>query len=312
MNKLLIISDNASEYASYLQDYDLPCVEICVARNMDAAESFIDQANIILGKPAMTAPLLERATKLEWLQSTFAGIEPFCAAGLRNDYILTGVKDVFGPLMSEYVFAYLLALERHLFSTRDNQHKKLWQAIPYRSLSELTIGICGLGSIGQAIANTAAHFRMRVLGLSRSATPVPSIDEVFATSEITDFASQVDYLVVVLPGTPQTTGLINREVFQAMSTESVLVSVGRGASIDEASLTRAMRNRDIRAAVLDVFNTEPLSKDSPLWEMDNVFITPHNAAISFASDIAAIFQQNYHRFISGQPLNYVIDFKRGY
>ena len=312
MHKLLILSDNAPEYARHLAEFELPGLEIYVARDEQQAIPLLDQADIILGKPALTAPLLDRATKLEWLQSTFAGVEPLCASGLRADYTLTGVKDVFGPLMSEYVFAYILALERHLFTTRDNQFSQHWRAIPYRGLSEITIGICGLGSIGRAIVGTAAHFQMHVLGLSRSGSAVPAVERVFAVGDIAELAGQVDYLVVVLPDTRETRGLIDRAVLQALRPSSVLINVGRGSSVDEQALIDALRQGRLRAAVLDVFQQEPLPGDSPLWALDNVYITPHNAAVSFARDIVRIFERNYRRFVSAEPLQYVIDFERGY
>lgn len=312
MNKLLVLSDNAEEYKSFLLEKNLPDLAISVALNSEEAQPFLSQTNIILGNPELVAPVINHAPKLEWVQSVFAGIEPFCKAGQRTDYLLTGVKDIFGPLMSEYVFSYILANERKVFEARNYQEQKKWKRLPYRSLSDLTIGVCGLGSIGQKIAETAAHFRMRVLGLSRTAKYFSSVDKVYSPSEICELAEQVDYLVVVLPNTVKTQCMINQEVLQALGSESILINVGRGSVVDEQALIKAIDNKTISGAVLDVFHTEPLPSDSPLWTFDNVFITAHNSAVTFPKDIASLFSLNYQLFNKKRPLKYVIDFYRGY
>jgi phosphoglycerate dehydrogenase-like enzyme len=122
----------------------------------------------------------------------------------------------------------------------------------------------------------------------------------------------LDYLVLVLPRTAATTGLINYEALKKMKPSAVIINVGRGNVIVAADLIRALKNRLIRAAVLDVFEEEPLPADSPLWGLTNAFITPHNSALSFPRDIIQIFYQNYQRFLENKPLYYVVDFKRGY
>lgn len=312
MNKLLVLSDNAEEYVCFLLEKNLPDLAISVALNSKKAQPFLSQTNIILGNPELVASVIQNAPKLEWVQSTFAGIEPFFKAGRRTDYLLTGVKDIFGPLMSEYVFSYILAIERKVFQARNYQQQIKWKRLPYRSLSDLTIGVCGLGSIGQEIAQTAAHFRMRVLGLSRTAKHFSLAEKVYGPNEICQLAEQVDYLVVVLPNTLETQSMINQEVLQALGSEAILINVGRGAVVDEQALIQALDNKTIGGAVLDVFNTEPLSSDSPLWTFDNVFITAHNSAVTFPDDIANLFSLNYHQFINKRALKYVIDFNRGY
>lgn len=312
MNKLLIISNNAEQYAIELGKRDLPELEISICDGTACSESLIREANIILGQPALVAGVLERAENLEWVQSSFAGIEPLCHPGLRTDYTLTGVKGVFGPLMSEYVFAYILALERNLFAIRANQKQKTWREIPYRSLAGLTIGLCGLGSIGRHIASTAAHFNMRVLGLSRSAAQTPSVEMVFGPSEINAFVSQLDYLVVVLPNTASTKGIISDAVIRNLRRSAVLINVGRGTAVDESALAEALREGRLRAAVLDVFHTEPLPEDSPFWQLENAYVTPHNSAFTFPKDIIDIFCDNYRRYRSGEPLKFKVDFDRGY
>lgn len=312
MNHLLILSDNAEEYAQALGRLDLPDLEVSISDGSDCSDAVVRDANIILGRPDLVVKLLGQAQRLEWVQSTFAGIEPFCAPDLRRDYLLTGVKGVFGPLMSEYVFGYILALERNLFLIRENQKKALWVKPPYRSLAGLTIGILGLGSIGRHLALTAAHFQMRVFGLSRTAAPVPHVERVFGPQDMAAFTRPLDYLVAALPNTPLTRNLIDADVFESLPPSAVLINVGRGNAVDEDALATALRDGSLRAAVIDVFEAEPLPANSPLWKLDNAYVTPHNAAVAFPKDIVPIFCDNYDRFRSGEPLKYLIDLERGY
>lgn len=312
MNTLLILDSDAPTYVAALKERKFADLAIHSAIDPDAARDHIEQADIILARPAYAAPLLERAKKLRWLQSTFAGIEPLCSEGLRTDYILTGVKDVFGRLMSEYVFAYILARERSLLETRLNQDNKKWAPIPYQSLENLTIGIIGLGSIGTSIAATADHFGMQVLGMKRTHDKVDTVNQLFLPSEKSAFLPLVDYLVVTLPATEQTTNFLGLADLKLMKPTSTLVSVGRGSNIDQNGLITALQRKYIGGAVMDVFQQEPLPATSPLWDMPNVYITPHNSAFSFPAQITSLFCENYKRFLSASKLKYIVEFANGY
>jgi len=312
MNKLLVLTPNAGEYVTHLRRQDLADLEIFPAASFEEGRQLVADSNIILGKPMMVAELLSEAGRLVWVQSTFAGIESLCATGLRRDYLLTGVKGIFGPLMSEYVFAYILALERHLFEIRQSQIDNVWSDIPYRSLGGLTMGICGVGSIGQHIARTATHFGMRVLGFRRLPGDVENVEKVYTPPALHDFLKELDYFVVTLPHTSETKRLVNIDALQKMKPSAVLINVGRGAVIVESDLVRALRDGTIRGAILDVFDHEPLPRQSPLWDMSNVIVTPHNSAFSFPEDVVEIFCDNYRRFRENHPLKYLVDFGRGY
>ena len=312
MNRLLILSDKSQEYAEELSSRKLEGIEIHLANDTPIDPALLAEIDIILGRPDMTVEILDHTEKVRWIQSSFAGIEPFCESGIPDGCILTGVKDIFGPLMSEYVFGYILALERNLFEMRQNQFSATWEKIPYRSLSELTIGICGLGSIGRRIATTAVHFGMTVLGLSRSGAQTPNVDRSYPATEILEFVSDLDYLVCVLPNTEDTRHIVNAQVIQRMKSSAVLINVGRGATVDEQAVSKALKNGELKAAILDVFEKEPLDASSPLWGAKNAYITPHNSATTFPRDIVNIFCENYQRYRQGQPLKFVIDLDRGY
>jgi len=311
-NKLIILSKDAAKYAELITRLNLRHLEFTVADTPQGAEGNIKACNIILGDPRQIKSVLGVAKRLKWVQSTWAGVDALVDPKIRTDYILTGVKDVFGQMMSEYVFAYILALERNIISVHANQQKKHWQDMHYKTLSGRHLGVCGLGSIGRHIAQTAKHFGMEVWGYKRTFEAVAEVDRVFTDKDFSEFLAFPDFMVITLPSTPYTFHLFDENAFKAMKKTAVLINVGRGSVVSEQALVRALDAREIGGAVLDVFEKEPLTKASPLWTNPHVLITPHISALSFPEDIVNIFAENYRRFISDQPLLHVIDFNQGY
>lgn len=312
MNQLLILSPEADEYASLLTPYALDQLTIHTANQTKIDPTKLQTINLVLGDPPWLAKLLPHLPKLQWAQSTFAGVNALCKPELRSDYRLTNVKGVFGQPISEYVFGYILALERDLRRAYHQQTKHQWQPFAYRSLAGLKIGVAGLGDIGQQVAATAKHFGMRVKGLKLSPSIVPHVDEVYTLAELAVFLQELDYLVITLPATAETQHLFHAQALQQLKPEAVLINVGRGTCVDQTALTHSLQTKQLRAAVLDVFAEEPLAADDPLWDLENVYITPHQAAVSFPVDIVKIFVHNYQRFQQGQTLDYLIDFTKGY
>jgi phosphoglycerate dehydrogenase-like enzyme len=312
VNKLLILSAEAKEYTAFIQAAALPQLEVRTARDISSAESMVADCNIIFGDPQLVSGVLGSAQKLKWVQSSWAGVDGLCQSGARNDYVLTGVKDTFGALISEYVITYLFAFERRVFTMHENQRKQRWQPLLYRPADEITLGIVGLGSIGRRLARSARHFGIRVIGLNRSGEPCDDVDSVYTSQDLKGFLESPDYVVLTLPGTPQTRHFINTDVLAMMKSSAVLMNVGRGSLINENDLVKALSDGVIAGAVLDVFENEPLAQDHPLWHMPNVHITPHTAALGFPADIAAIFIENYRRFSKQEPLLHVVDFDLGY
>jgi phosphoglycerate dehydrogenase-like enzyme len=311
-DKLLILTRNSNRYKELLQKRHFDNLDLVACDRADAPREHLGDCNMILGEPVLVAEVVDAARRLQWVQSVFAGVEALMRPGIRKDYVLTNVKGVFGPMMSAYTLGYIIALERHFFEAFDNQRKRLWHRRPYRSLSKVTLGVCGVGSIGRHIAATARQFGMTVWGYRRSDRAVPEVDRLFTEADFHDFLSQPDYIVATLPHTPETAHLFDEGAFSAMNTSAVLINIGRGALVSEAALIQALKQGAIRGAVLDVFETEPLAANSPLWLMDDVWITPHNSGYSFAESIVAIFSDNYRCFKTGQPLQYRVDFNRGY
>jgi len=312
LNKLLILSAEAEKYYSLIREADLQQLEIKAASDTDSARELIAGCNIVLGDPPLLSEVLASANSLAWMQSAWAGVEQLCRPGLRRDYVLTNAKGIFGPQISEYVMTYLFAFERRVFSMRSNQLNQRWKPLEYRPAKEITLGIIGLGSIGRELALTARNFGIRVIGLNRSGKPSEEVDKVYTVDDLADFLKEPDYVVLTLPATAQTKHLIHADMLKLMKPSAVLINVGRGNSINEADLVWALNEGVIGGAVLDVFDKEPLARDSQLWKLDNVFITPHTSAISFPADIGDIFIGNYHRFVQRNPLRHVVDFELGY
>ncbi|NNF98324.1 MAG: D-2-hydroxyacid dehydrogenase [Desulfobacteraceae bacterium] len=312
MHNLLILSPDAEQYESLLLRRGLSGLDIHAAPDVAIGRRYIADAEIILGMPGWVKALLPQSKNLAWVQSTFAGIDALCTAGLPKNYTLTGVKGIFGPLISEYVFAHILANERHLFGQRENQTNRRWREIPYRGLKGVAMGICGYGSIGQHIAHIARCFGMRVTAYKRSDQPVEGVEQLYSPPELNVFLRELEYLVITLPATAETRGLIDAAALACMKPSAVLINVGRGQVVVESALIHALEHKHIKGAVLDVFEQEPLPPDSPLWSMSNVIVTPHNSGVSFPSDIVDIFCDNYARYMTGQRLEHVIDLEKGY
>ena len=310
-HRLLILASDAAEYAALVEAAGLD-LDLAVASDVDTARALAPGCNLALGAPPLLAEVVESMPRLAWVQSTYAGVDALCRPGLRRDYALTGVREVFGGLMREYVFGWILALERDLFALRDDQRHGRWAPRPYRGLAGLTLGVCGLGSIGTAVARAGTAFGMRVVGYRRSAAPCDAVERVYSGDAFHAFLGELDYLVLVLPATAGTVGLVDAAALAALKPGAVLINVGRGATVVEEELVAGLRAGAPRAAVLDAFASEPLPAASPLWTLPNAHLTPHNAAVSFPRDIFTRFVANYRRFAAGEALEDVVDFARGY
>ncbi len=215
-------------------------------------------------------------------------------------------------MMSEYVFGYMLAIERRVLQRWQAQRKGIWDDSTAGTLKGKRIGLMGVGSIGSHLAATAQHFEMEVFGYTRMSESCPEVDQYFHRHEILDFVNGLDYLVCSLPGTKATKGLINEEVFSALPSKTWLINVGRGNILDETILVNALNRGSLAGAVLDVFVEEPLPFDHPLWHTPNTYITSHTAAKNYLPDIASLFIENYKLFINGMPLQYLVNFEQQY
>jgi len=311
MPDVLILAPDAREYLPFLEDLAGGSVAFASAETAaDARETYSGQT-VILGQPDLIAEALSKMSDVRWVQSSWAGVKPLLDLG-RSDYVLTGVKDTFGSQMVEYVLGYLLANELKLFERLGQQANRRWWDESSGTLKGKTLGIMGTGSIGSDIARMAKAFGMSITGFSRSGASVEGFERIFAGNQLNEFLAGLDYLVCVLPDTPGTRHLLDASAFHAMKNDCCLVNVGRGALIDEGALAQALVKGELSGAVLDVFQDEPLPKESPLWNAPGLIVTGHVAAKSQPEDIAQIFRKNYRRYVEGEPLKYRIDFEKGY
>jgi phosphoglycerate dehydrogenase-like enzyme len=303
MPKLLILSSDKDEYQRQIQAAQLADLEIVTDPS---------QADVVLGEPKAIRDALPHLAQLRWAQAIYAGVEPLVDPAQRRDYMLTNARGVFGELMSEYVFGYLLFLEKKMLERISAQQRKEWQRTDPGVLRGKTLGLLGVGSIGAHLAATAKHFRMSVRGYTRSSESSPDVDQYYHGEQLLDFAQGLDYLVSVLPRTRGTNKIVDETLLGALPSRAVFVNVGRGNSVDEPALVRALNDGTLAAAVLDVFDKEPLPADHPFWDTANLYMTYHTSAISYPEDITRVFIENYHLYREDRPLKYVVDFEKGY
>lgn len=312
MHHLLILTKHPDEYRERIQAASLP--DLAIVATDDVAEGLAraPHSDILLGDPTRVKAALPHLPRLVWTQLSWAGVEPMLDPALRRDYVLTNIRGVFGPLMSEYVFGYLLMLERKILPRLAAQREGRWDTTLPGTLSGKTIGLVGVGSIGAHLAATAKHFGMQVRGYTRRSRDCRHVDQYFHGADKAAFAHELDYLVAVLPNTDETRAIVDAEMIAALPPHAVVVNVGRGRTVDEAALAAALTAGRVGGAVLDVFSEEPVPASSPFWSTPNTYITSHTSAPSFPADIVGVFVENYRRFHGGQPLLYRVEFERGY
>jgi phosphoglycerate dehydrogenase-like enzyme len=308
-HRLLIYHEDAQTYDEILEKR-LPRLKIRSATRPEEAEGFVEEAEIILSWK-IPDPLLKRAKRLRWFASMAAGNEHLVKnPNLPRSVILTKAT-VYGEMMAEYVFAYLLHSGRNVSKHLEDQKKKIWDRETPERLRGKVLGILGLGSVGQEIAKRAKQFGMKIVGLKRNPAPVKYLDQVYGSRDLRKMIPLVDYLVVALPLTPKTFHLLGEEELSLIKDGATLFNIGRGKTMDEMALTRVLKSGKIRA-VLDVFEKEPLPPESELWNLENVIITPHVSGINIPEEICEEFLRNYRRWVKGKKLIGLVDRNRGY
>lgn len=304
MSHLLILSKDAEEYRSILEAENLP--DLIIENELSEA------CDIVFGAPSMIRDVLKKLPSLRWVQAMWAGVDPLLEPLLRRNYILTNARGVFGGLMFEYIFGYLLNHERKIFQRAEAQKNKHWDKSLTGTLRGKTIGLLGVGSIGAEVAKRAKVFEMTVHGYTRSSESSTQVDKYFHGEDLLDFAAELDYLISILPNTKETQRIVDANVLNALPPHALFINVGRGSAVDEAALLEALNQNKIAGAILDVFEQEPLPKDHPFWNTPNLTMTFHTSAPSLPEDIARVFIENYRLYVEGKPLKYQIDFEKGY
>jgi len=308
-HRLLIYHSDSRVYEEILSKR-LPQLKIDSAGQPEEALDFIEKAEIILSWQTPDE-LLKRANRLCWFSSTAAGNEDLVKNPSLPDTVTLTKATVYGEMMAEYVFAYLLYFGRNVAKHLADQRNRIWDRKRPERLRGKVMGILGLGSIGREIAKRGKQFGMNVLGAKRTPEAVENVDQVFGPGDLGRMIPFVDYLVVVLPLTPETYHLLGKRELGMMKEGALLFSIGRGKTIDEKALGEVLKTGRIRA-VLDVFETEPLPRESELWNLKNVVITPHISGINIPEEICEEFIRNYERWLKGEPLIGLVDRNKGY
>ncbi len=281
---------------------------------------------------SLNADQIKAAPRLRWIHSTAAAVHQLLIPEIVNSRImLTNARSVHGPVVAEHVLALMFALAKRLSTAFRMQQRREWgqeqmtrEQPPLGELRDATLGIVGVGSIGGEVARVASAMGMRVIGVR--ANPMKGVDwiapndplraqhRVYGPKDIDRMLSDADFVVISAPVTSSTTHLIDARALAAMKPDAYLINVARGALIDEVALIEALRDRKIGGAALDVFEHEPLPADSPLWDMDNVLITPHQGGISHRlwERQYKLFSENLRRYNMGAPLIGLVDKKAGY
>ena len=284
---------------------EVPDVELTVGINADELRRDARNADAVLIAPRYTSILTELWLDLgnvRWIHTLAAGVESLPFDLLRNSSILiTNSRGLYADALGEFAIAAMLWFAKDLRRLIRNQDARLWEPYDVQRLEGLTVGIIGYGGIGHAVGRRGSALGMRVLTTRRRRElGDPTIEEVIAESH---------YVVMCAPLTPSTHRLMSRERIALMKPDAVFINIGRGRTVDEEALVDALRNHRIRGAALDVFETEPLPREHPLWELDNVLISPHTADHTHDAHTRAMhfFIENLRRFRAGESLENVVD-----
>lgn len=279
-------------------------------RNYEDFQKRVGEADVVVASGMWKNDVIPLATNLKFIQSISAGMDQYsreqlAAKGVR----LCSASGVNARAVAEHAIALMLAISRRLPEARDNQHKKFWRGMigdltqREDEIGDKTVLIVGMGKIGSHLAGICKGFGMKVLGIRRDpAKGADGADAIHGMADLVKLVPQADYVVLACALTPETTGLMSAAAFAAMKPTATFVNVARGKVADEAALISTMRAAKIAAASIDVTAEEPLPESSPLWDLPNVFITPHTAGETraYEDNVIDILLENLDRLWRGE------------
>ena len=329
--RILIGRDLEEKHLELIRSVD-PRIEIDIAKDQNDRDKKIRDAEILFThRPKID---VKDAPNLKWIQFMWEGVDHLLMEGY--DYpgiILTNSSGVHSVSIAEYVFTYILHITKkvEMYRRYEMQSKWLgwWDQPLVKNLQGSTIGIVGYGRIGRAIGKIANGFGMRIIACKRdpekrrhTGFEIPGCcdmegilpERFYGPGQITEMLPQCDFVVISLPLTEDTIHFMGGREFESMKKDSVLINIGRGRLVDQEALIAALKNGEFAGAGLDVFDEEPLPRESPLWTMDNVVVTPHSSTGgNWETDaVVALFVENIQRYIHGDDLLNVIDKEAGY
>ncbi|MFD2655133.1 D-2-hydroxyacid dehydrogenase [Gracilibacillus thailandensis] len=319
MKRTLVINMNIAENLFNEIKQVVPDWNVIANKDTEKIADELVQAEVVLHWKRAVAPfLLEKNDHLKWIQTWSAGVNslPLDALQAKN-VTLTSANGVHAYPISETIFALMLGLTRKVHSYVRQQQVQTWHNAGLKlEIHEKTIGVIGVGAIGQETAKIAKAFGMKVLGVRHSGKPAEHVDEMYTPDQLADLLPLCDYVVITLPLTEETTGMFGAKEFRLMKNSAFLINIGRGPIVKEDELIQALENQEVAGAGLDVFETEPLPEDSPLWTMENVIVTPHTAGATehyTERVIRDIFIPNLKHYLEFSAPNVnIVDYDKGY
>ncbi len=280
MTNVLILTDLPEpirkQYVTHLSEH-FPQLTVNDVDHRSKVGPYIGEAEVLMAfTPIMSDEVIAAATTLRWIQALGTGVDKVAdSPALRKGTIVTNIRGIHGPPVSEAAIAYMFALLRDMPRTVRQQSEQRWFRWPMRLLDGKTVGILGVGLIAQALAPRCKALGMRVIGISSATRPLPDFDRMVHRDDLLKVAPELDVLVLLTPLSAQTRGLVGAAVFKAMKPSAYLVNVARGGIVDEGALIAALERGEIAGAALDVFSEEPLPQGHPLWSTPNLHVYPH-------------------------------------
>ncbi|MHA3737670.1 D-2-hydroxyacid dehydrogenase [Pseudomonas sp. Eth.TT006] len=309
--RVLIAEHDHAVYARLLRQ---AAPELEVLTSGDSAELARQAADcpVWLGQPDLLATLLRQGHQPQWLQSTWAGITPLLADGLRRDYRLTRAVGIFGQVMAEYVLTYMLGHEREVLARLVSQVERKWDSRTGQSLVGRKVLIVGTGDIGQSVAQFLLPFGVELYGIASAAREQAPFVEVGSMEDLPRLVGEVDYVVNLLPNTVHTHDIYDAALFKQFKPTGLFINVGRGVAVVDADLVEALKEGHLAGAVIDVCRQEPLPQRHPFWTAWGLLLTGHSSAPTSPALMTQLFVENLRAYQAGEALRGEVDFNRGY
>jgi phosphoglycerate dehydrogenase-like enzyme len=300
---ILIIDAHADTYAEHLCG-EFAGLSVHTARDLAELPPDLSGFEVLVAfGTSINDDVLRRLSGLTWVQSLATGVDHFLRCPyLSHDVLITSGRGIHGPMMREMAAYLMLCMSHDVLRQVADQKAHVWERRLWTLLYEKTAVVVGVGVSGTAIAEGLSAFGMRVIGVTRTPRKIAGFDDMIPTDRLIEAAAKADYLINVLPGSPENIGLFTADVFAAMKPSARFVNIGRGETVDQDALIAALRERRIAGAALDVFSTRPLPPDNPLWDMPNVVITPHigGYVVQYEDYAMPIVIENMRRFLAGR------------
>ena len=309
--RVLIAEHDHAIYARLLQQA-APELEVLTSGDSAELAQLAADCPVWLGQPDLMATLLRQGHTPQWLQSTWAGITPLLAEGLGRDYRLSRAVGIFGQVMAEYVLTYMLGHEREVMARLVSQVERKWDNRTGQSLVGRKVLIVGAGDIGQTVAQFLQPFGVELYAIASSAREQAPFTEVATLNDLPRLVTQMDYVINLLPNTPETHDLYDAELFALFNPNAVFINAGRGVAVVDADLVEALRLGHLAGAIIDVCRQEPLPAKHPFWTAWGLLLTGHSSAPTSPPMMVQLFIDNLRAYQAGEPLRGEVDFARGY